>query len=146
MWIMLVIARLCISRVIDFYALESQDPAQTFEQLQASGDATAVGEETIDGAVTTHYRGRIDVSKIPQGEKIQKLTKVKYGPYDAWVGKDDGYVRRLRTSYSYATGGVRQHAVVTMSFSDFGKTVNVDVPSDADSSEAPDNATQGLGG
>jgi len=41
-----------------------------------------------------------------------------------WVGKDDGYVRRLTSSYAVQ----KQKVALTMNFSDFGKDVSVDVP------------------
>src|SRR5205085_5926135 len=96
--------------------LTSQEPTQMLGRLQAVKGMTKVGDETIDGVDTTHYRGHIDAAKIPQAAKIQSLTNARYGPYDVWVGKDDGYVHRLKLSYSYGpTGTARQAVTLTMS-------------------------------
>jgi hypothetical protein len=145
-WLKLDLQKLGASQGIDFSALLSQDPTQAFTQLRAAGDMKEVGDETIDGAETTHYRGHVDLSKLPQGAKIAAATKAKYGPYDIWVGKDDGYVHRVRTTYSYVTAGAgRQTATSTTTFSDFGKDVSVDVPSDAESYDATNASMGGLG-
>jgi hypothetical protein len=119
---------------IDFSALLTQSPGDQFKQLQSAGKMTKVGEETIDGVDTTHYRGRVDFSKLPQGAKITRLTKARYGPYDVWVGNDDGLIRRLKTSYTYE----QQRVATTMTFDDFGKDVTIDVPADSE--------TQTMGG
>jgi hypothetical protein len=145
-WIKLDLQKLGQTRGIDFSALLSQDPSQSFAQLQASGSVTKVGDETIDGVDTTHYRAKVDLAKLPQGQKIAALTKVRYAPYDVWIGKDDGYVYRVRTAYSYAVGGVRQSVSSTTSYSDFGKDVNVQVPSADESVDATKSGIKGLGG
>jgi hypothetical protein len=125
---------------VDITALLTQSPTDQFKQLQSAGPMTKVGDETIDGVDTTHYRGKIDLTKLPQGAKIQALTKARYGPYDVWVGKDDGYIRRLKSSYSYTTPAskARQSIATTMTFGDFGKDVTITVP--------PDSETQTMGG
>jgi LppX_LprAFG lipoprotein len=145
-WLKLDLEKFGKANGIDFSSLLSQNPAQAFSQLQASGQVTEVGEETLYGAPTIHYRGRIDISKVPQGARIQALTKAKYGPYNVWVGKDDGYVHQVTTSYSYVTpGAARQTATVTTTFSDFGKDVTVDVPAAADVVDATAQSLKGLG-
>jgi hypothetical protein len=145
-WLKLDLAKAAKAQGIDFDSLISQDPSRNFTELQATRDATKIGDETIAGVATTHYRGHIDLSKLPQGAKIQQATGVKYGPYDVWVGRDDGYVHRLKTSYSYAAAGRRQSATLTMSFSDFGKAVIVDIPSAADAADVSAKSVGSLGG
>src|SRR5262249_50842810 len=117
-------------------------------QLQSSGQVHEVGDETVDGVDTTHYTGTIDPAKVPQGAKIEALTGAKYGPYDLWIGKDDGYVRRMKLSYSLKPNGATTREVIamTMDFSDFGKDVSVTVPSDADSYDATSASIAGLAG
>jgi hypothetical protein len=102
-----------------------------------------VGDETIDGVSTTHYRGKIDPSK-----KIKALANANYAPYDVWIGRGDGYVHRIVLSYSLAVpgGGKREAIGLTMNFSDYGKNVSVTVPSAADSYDATNKAIPGLGG
>jgi hypothetical protein len=137
-WLKIDLQKLGEARGVDFSALLAQNPTQTFSQLQATGHVTEVGDETVDGVDTTHYRGRLDASKLKQlpgaGAAVQ--------PYDVWIGKDDGYVHRLRMAY-----GVGKKSVsVTMTFSDFGKDVIVTVPSQSDTFDATAKSLQQLGG
>lgn len=141
-WMKLDLEQVGKSQGIDLSQLIGQDPAQSFAQLQASGDVTKVGDETIDGTETTHYRGRVDPAKLPQGAKIAALANATYGPYDVWIGKDDGYVRRVASTATVQ----QQKLTMTMSFSDFGKDVSVDVPVPSDTADATDQAMKGLGG
>jgi len=146
-WLKLDLQKFGQSKGIDFNQLLTQNPAQSFAQLKASGQVKEIGDETIDGAETTHYRAHIDPAKIPQGAKIQALTNAKYGPYDVWVGKDDGYIHRTKNTYSYSAPGVgRQAASMTMDFSDFGKDVTVTVPPADETVDATDKTINGLGG
>lgn len=141
-WLKLDLQKAAASKGIDFSALLSQNPAQSLAQLQSSGSVTKVGDETIDGVATTHYRGRIDPSK-----KIKALANAKYAPYDVWIGKDDGYVRRIVLSYSLGVSGGKGETIgLTMGFSNYGKDVSVSVPAAADSYDATNKAIQGLGG
>ena len=139
-WMKLDLQKAAQQQGIDFSALVAQSPSDQFKQLQSVSTMTKVGEETIDGAETTHYRGRVDVTKLPQGAKILALTNARYGPYDVWIGNDDGYIRRLKTTYSYASPGspARQSVAMTMSFDDFGKDVTITPPADSE--------TQAMGG
>jgi LppX_LprAFG lipoprotein len=145
-WMKLDLEKSLASRGIDFSALLSQNPAQSLDALAASGRVTKVGEEMIGGDSTTHYRGRIDVAKVPQGAKIQALARAAYKPYDVWVGNDDGYVHRLRLAYTIGTGNARQAVSFTMDFSDFGKAVVVERPPAAQTFDATGAAITGLGG
>ena len=146
-WLKLDLQKFGRTKGIDFSALMSQNPNQSFSQLQASGRVTEVGDETLYGAETTHYRGRIDISKLPQAAQIEALTKARYGPYNVWIGKDDGYVHQLALTYSYAAPGAgRQKATITTTFSDFGKDVAVNVPADSEVVDATAQTIKGLGG
>lgn len=146
-WLKLDLQKFGQSKGIDFNQLLTQNPSQSFAQLKASGRVKEIGDETIDGVETTHYRAHIDPAKIPQGAKIEALTNAKYGPYDVWVGKDDGYIRRTKNTYSYSAPGVgRQAASMTMDFSDFGKDVAVTVPPADETVDATDKTINGLGG
>lgn len=138
-WLRVDLGKLAKSQGLDLGSLLGQDPGRSFDWLGASTQVTEVGEETIDGTETTHYRGRIDAAKL--SPSLAKLG-VTYKPYDVWIGKDDGYVRRLRMSYSAA----RQSIAMTMSFSDFGKDVTVDVPPAEQTADMTDQSLQGLGG
>jgi hypothetical protein len=147
-WLKLDLQKAGAAKGIDFSALLTQNPAQALAQLQSTGQVHEVGDETIDGVDTVHYTGKIDPAKVPQGAKIQALTGAKYGPYDLWIGKDDGYVRRVKLSYSLLPSGAtkREAIAMTMNFSDFDKSVSVSVPSDADSYDATSASIAGLTG
>lgn len=127
---------------IDFGQLLAQDPAQQLAQLQAAGDVTDVGSETIDGASVEHYRATIDLSKLPQGSQIQKLVNPRYQPEDIYVGKDDGYIHRLHVAYT-AQG---QAFSLLMNFSDFGQDVTVSIPPASETVDATNQSLKGLGG
>jgi hypothetical protein len=146
-WLKLDLQKALASKGIDFSALLSQNPAQTLSQLQSSGDVTKVGTETVGGVETTHYSGTIDPSKLPQGSKVAALAGAKYGPYDVWIGNDDGYVHKMAFTYSLKVQGAPREAVtMSMGFSDFGKSVTVTVPTDAESFDATNASIKGLGG
>ncbi len=146
-WLKLDLQKALASKGIDVSSLLSQNPAQALSQLQRTGQVRKIGDETIDGVDTTHYAGHIDPSKLPQGAKIEALTGAKYGPYNVWIGKDDGYVHRVALSYSLTpSAGKREVVSMTMNFSDFGKDVSVTVPPAADSYDATNASIKGLGG
>ena len=146
-WMKIDLQRALLSQGIDLSTLGSQDPTQTLAQLQRVGTVTELGPADVGGVSTTHYRGRVDLSKAPQGQKIKALTDAKYGPVDVWIGDDDGLVHRMRVSYSVApAGSARQVVSFTTDFSDFGKAVVVTVPAESDSFDATDASIKGLGG
>jgi hypothetical protein len=146
-WMKLDLEKAAASQGVDFSALGSQDPTQTLAQLQAIGNVTEVGAEQVGGVDTTHYRGRVDLAKVPQGAKIKALTDAAYGPYDVWIGKDDGYVHRVKFSFSIKLKGAgRESIALTNDFSDFGKDVSVTVPAEADTYDATNQSIKGLGG
>jgi len=138
-WLKLDLEKAAKAQGIDFSTLGAQDPTQTLGQLQALKSVREVGTETIDGAEATHYRGRI----APTAKLKSLLPAATYGPYDIWVGKDDGYVRRVKVSFSTAAN---QRIVLTSSFSDFGKDVSVSVPAESETVDATNTTIQGLGG
>jgi hypothetical protein len=141
-WISIDLQKSAKKAGIDFGRLLGQDPAQQLAQLQAAGNVSDVGSDVIGGVPVEHYRLAIDLSKLPQGAPIEKLAHPKYAPEDVWVGKDDGYVRRVRASYT-AQG---QTVTTLMSFSDFGKDVTITVPPASDTMDATKQSLGNLGG
>ena len=127
---------------IDLSALGAQRPSDTLAQMQAAGTARKVGDESVGGVETTHYRGTIDPSKLAQAAKVKTPANARFTPYDVWIGKDDGLVHRIR--YGYAAAGSK--LTVQMDFSDFGKDVKVDVPAASETFDATNKAINGLGG
>ena len=86
-----------------------QDPKRALARLKKLADVEVVGDETIDGVTTTHYHGS---------------GRLGHGTFDAWIGKDDGYVRRLRASENGQNG----NGHVIANFSDFNEPVEVTAP------------------
>jgi len=82
-----------------------QNPKQALARLKHFVSVKEVGDETIDGVSATHYH---DTARRGQGT------------VDVWIGKDDGYVRRIQASGNGRSGVVN--------FSDFGEPVSVTVP------------------
>ena len=129
---------------IDLSALTTQSPTKLLSQLQAAGNVTKVGDETINGTATTHYRAKLDASKLP---KVAALANATYGPLDIWIGKDDGYVHRLHMAYTIKVASASAQSIaVTVDFSDFGKSVSVSVPATSATADGTGQAIPGLGG
>jgi hypothetical protein len=146
-WMKIDLTKAASAQGFNISSLGAQDPTQILAQLKTVGTVTEIGDEDVGGTATTHYRGNIDISKVPQGEQLKASTDAKYGPYDVWIGKDDGLVRRVKTSFSFAVqGAVREAIAMTSDFSDFGKDVSVSVPPEADTFDATDASIKGLGG
>ncbi len=105
---------------------------------------TKVGDETINGTATTQYRAKLDVAKLP---KVAALANATYGPLDIWIGKDDGYVHRLHSTYTTKSANASAQSVtLTVDFSDFGKSVSVSVPAASATADGTGQAIPGLGG
>jgi hypothetical protein len=133
-WLKLDLSKQASAQGLDLTKLAAQDPAQTLARLQSLGNVKEVGIEQVDGVDATHYRGRL-AAQTAGGD---------LGPFDVWVGKDDGYVRRVQ----FATGAAGSTAStrLTMDLSDFGKDVTITVPSAAETADATTLNIPGLGG
>ena len=128
---------------LNLSALTNESPAELLSQLRAAGNVTKVGDETINGSATTHYRGRLDASKL---SKVTGVA-ITYGPDE----RLDREGRRLRPSDADGVHGQgresrRQAIGLTMDFSDFGKGVIVSVPSASETVDGTGQAITGLGG
>jgi hypothetical protein len=131
---------------IDYSSLMSQSPASTLKQLEAAGSVKSVGTETIDGVETTHYQvTNLDLSKMPQGAKIQALAHPKFGPIDVWIGNKDGYVHREKLSFTYDVMGQSASMSMQSDLSKFGEKLNVTVPPASAVFDATSLSTGGLG-
>ena len=51
-------------------------------------------------------------------------------PIDVWIGDDDGYVHRIGIAYDATVNGEQVSAQMTMTMSDWGTDVSIDVPPD----------------
>jgi outer membrane lipoprotein-sorting protein len=133
-WLKLDLSKQASAQGLDLTKLAAQDPAQTLARLSSLGNVKEVGTEQVDGVDTTHYRGRL----------ATQTAGATAGPFDVWVGKDDGYVRRMQ----FATGaaGSTPSTHLTMDLSDFGTDVTITVPSAAETADATTLNIPGLGG
>jgi LppX_LprAFG lipoprotein len=116
---------------LDVSQFAQQSPTDTLAALEEAGSVTKVGDETVNGEATTHYKATIDFSKVPNGAAIQKLTNLQSVPVDVWIGSD-GLLRRLTEQYSAGAAGQTTTTSLTMNFSNYGEPVFVHVPSAAE--------------
>lgn len=132
---------------IDYSSLMSQSPTAALAQLGAAGSVKSIGTETIDGVETTHYQvTNLDLSKLPQGAKLEALAHPKYGPIDVWIGNKDGYVYRQSGSFTYSVMGQSASMTMRVDLSKFGENVNVTVPPASEVYDATGLASGGMGG
>jgi hypothetical protein len=118
--------------------LSGQSPAKTLELLGEAGTVTQVGTDTIDGAAVTHYRVTVDLVQALEQQGVPAATVqalIATGtstelPIDVWIGVDDGYVHRIKLAYDSTVNGQSVAAQMTMTMSDWGTDVSIDVPPD----------------
>jgi hypothetical protein len=125
-WISVDYAKVAKKFGVNLQQLGNTNPTGELQALMKAGHVTAIGPETIDGVVTTHYRAVIDVSKLPQ--KLVQSTNVKYSPVDVWSGKDD-LVRRIGIKLTVNVSGQPGAMNMKMRVSKYGEPVNIQVPS-----------------
>jgi hypothetical protein len=142
-WMKLDLDKAMKSAGLDLNQLSSANPTSALSSLKAAGNVETVGTETVDGITLTHYRATLDPTKIPGYEKLEKLAHPTYDPADVWIDAD-GHVRHTKVSYSAELQGTRAEMVMDMRFSDFGKPVDVAVPTAAESVDKTDEASAGL--
>jgi hypothetical protein len=125
----------------------AEDPRALLDFLKgASGEIEAVGSEELRGVTTTHYRAMIDLRNYEQlvppgqrkemrdmlGDLVQQagLTEM---PFDVWLD-DDGYVRKMETSFSASPEGVTGPVEASLVFElyDYGADVGIAPPPAAD--------------
>jgi len=100
--------------------------------LDAGGEASIVGTETIRGASTTHYRILFDVEDLETmaGDvSAQELrdSGIEQMPVDVWIS-DDNLVYRYVISYE----GVAEVPVLDMQYDmyDYGENIVIDLPNE----------------
>jgi hypothetical protein len=112
----------------------SGDPGQFLQYLRAESDSiTTVGDEQVDGVMTTHYHVDLNFDRaanaVPAGEraavqqiisKVEQVTHLHRIPADVWV---DGQhlVRRMTMTIAVpATAGVALNEQMTVDFVHYG--------------------------
>jgi hypothetical protein len=127
---------------VSIVSAASQSPADALRQLEASGHAQKVGEETLDGVHTTHWTATIDPKKLAKLE-ARTQTQLTYDPVGVWID-DQGQVRKAHISGKTAANGATPAVStdMTMTFSDYGENVHVTVPAASETFDATALATQ----
>ncbi len=115
-------------------------PISAVDALRGAHDAKEVATETVRGASTTHYRGRLDLTaalrKVEGGaakslSRLIALMRDDEVPYDVWL---DGDGRVRRTTFSVTTeaddsaDNTKSTTTVTTELYDFGSKVDVTIP------------------
>ena len=134
-WVKIDLAKTAKARGINVTSVLSQDPTEALTQLQALRDVQKIGTETVAGETTTHYRARLDLSKL------KGVAQAGLGRYDVWIG-EDGYVHRVKAIVT--TGGAT--STLTTDLSKFGEPVKVTVPKAADTFDGTKASIPGLTG
>jgi hypothetical protein len=136
---------------------QSQDPAAQLKLLSQLAGAKSVGQETIDGTATTHYRGELDYRRLAKSgpRELRKAAQLALRvmddptvPVDVWLD-DQNRVRRQRLALNMkpAGGTPAQKQTVTIGYSDFGAdTSGIEAPSASDTYDATDEAADQLSG
>jgi hypothetical protein len=117
-----------------FLELGPDDPSQILEFLRLGGDVEEVGEESLFGTETTHYRATIDVDELADNAPADAADEVRAAAeglqgdgtlsVEVWIDEAD-FVRRL--TLEGQLGGVGDVAM-TMDLYDFGTEVDAEVP------------------
>jgi hypothetical protein len=130
------------------------DPALELGLACALRGTHRVGEATVHGVPTTHYRALIDSAQAARcapasarrglgglGKQLQGAQAV---PLDAYVDSQ-GYVRRLATGVVARAGKTPLRAALTVDLAGFGQPVDV-TPPPASQVATPKNLKLDLGG
>jgi hypothetical protein len=135
------------------------NPARFLQYLAATGSAPVpVGQETVRGVATTHYRASIDLNKVANvlhsggaaqlRSALSKLTSqigTSKIPVDVWVDAHK-LVRRIALALSLSPSGSSQaHVGMTMELFDFGPTPAVSTPAAGEVFDATQSALSALG-
>lgn len=137
-WLKLDLATLAATTGANFGSLgqlSSADPTQALAFLEgAASDMKKVGEESVRGASTTHYRGTLDLQKAAEEASPEARPAVQQAitalgtskvPSDVWLD-EEGRVRKLRLSIKPSSGSGSGN--VEIELFGFGTPADVAVP------------------
>lgn len=121
-------------------------PTRMLDMLKASGQASAVGSESIRGVATTHYHALVDLNNYAaivspsqradaqnDAQELQRITGSSSLPVDVWVDSQQR-VRRFATELDVCTPQGKLDETVAMDIYNYGPQppVNVPAPSEVD--------------
>lgn len=110
------------------------DPGQylNFLRATATGSVKDLGQATVNGVSTTHYRARVDLTKLPQAvpasqrAAMQKLVASLRSkgattqiPMDVWIDSSH-LVRRVQSTFTETVGGQSVTIAMTENFLSYG--------------------------
>ena len=150
---------------IDFDALmqlgNQTDPTKALDFLSAAGPVEKLGDATVRGVQTTHYKGVVDLElyakelekngggKAAAGSirKVIALTGQSTMPMELWID-EDSLVRRMawEQTVSAAAGQDPMTVKARMDLFDYGADVHVVIPPDAQTSSFDELQKLGEGG
>lgn len=105
--------------------LGSGDPTEVLASLgKTAGDVEEVGQDSVRGADTTHYRTTVDLAGVEGADKQGLGEKI---PTEVWVG-EDGLVRRLRQQVPFSNAGQSGEVRFTIEYFDFGVEERIEPP------------------
>ncbi len=158
-WMKLDLGQVVQGLGLDPQSLSSgqSNPAQDLEYLKADGGTvTRVGTETLRGAMTTHYRGTIDLAKAAEKlgsanpallkASIEQLTAemgTKKIPVEVWVDSRDR-VRRMTLAVGETSSGEHVGVSIMLELFNFGATPAVNVPSGSEVFDVTQSSLAGL--
>lgn len=133
------------------FDLSSPQPEIFFERLKdvAADDITKVGEESIRGTETTHYRVALTwqdyMAAVPPDMRDQQIARMEAAglelePVDAWID-ENGFARKLLVTMGNADNNM--NVTMTMELYDFGVEVEVQIPSEQEVFVAEDPSVLG---
>ncbi len=135
--------------------LSSSDPSAALEMLRGvSDDVTRVGEDTVRGERTTHYRGTIDIEKALANAPAEARDQVKQYldqagttsvPFDLYVD-DEGRLRKMVQHYKLKASGKTTAMELTVEMYDYGVKVDVKEPAASTVIDMPSGSGGGTGG
>jgi hypothetical protein len=142
-WAKLSLADIAQESGVDLSVLTQQaqqgNPMVYLELLHNAGDLEVVGDETVAGVATTHYRGTVDYAATlhqlspelrAQLEPQLSSAGTQTATLDVWIDAD-GTVRQLAQESESALGPVS----VTMTIEEYGVPVDVTPPAEEETAD-----------
>lgn len=148
-WVKIDLQKLGKQEGFDFAALVQagqNDPGQTLDYLRGAGSVEEVGEDTVRGIKTTHYRANVDLERAADQlsgrgaararATIRRTVRTigqKTMQMDVWIDSQS-LVRRLRWSQPIpaAEDGAKQAVTTTLEMYDFDSDVQIGIPPQKD--------------
>ena len=112
---------------LDQLQLGNDDPGQglTFLAAARKGGAQRFGHDTIGGVRTTHYRVKVDLTKVAD-EYAPRLGK-QSATVDVWIDDDD-HLRRAEVPLPLPKDAGDVQATATTDYDRFGQAVTIEAP------------------